>query len=204
MLDEGARCFDRFLLGDTARPLSPPVAISPERWRGTPRRYASLPKVVDANCVGSDLSPCSGFAFAALPRPSTIAQAGRVRLPSLRLGRPTEVFGAPTVEVKARAAGGWSRIVAVLSARTPDGREIVVAGGGVPTTTGLRTYRIVLGDQATFLPKGSRLFVTIGSSSLAQSPGNLLYLDLPFPSTARLAVSGFGLRLPVLATPISG
>ena len=45
----------------------------------------------------------------------------------------TEVFGSPTVEVTATARGGWSRIVAVLSARTPAGKEIVVAGGGVPT-----------------------------------------------------------------------
>ena len=93
------------------------------------------------------------------------------------------MFGSPVVEVTATAAGGWSRIVAVLSARTPAGKEIVVGGGGVPTRAGRATYRIALTDQATFLPKGSRLTLTIGSSSLAQSPGNLLYLDLPFAST---------------------
>jgi hypothetical protein len=114
------------------------------------------------------------------------------------------VFGAPTVDVKATASGGWSRIVAVLSARTPAGKEIVVAGGGIPTRAGARTYRIALSDQATFLPRGSRLTLTIGSSSLAQSPANLLYLDLPFPSTARLRVTGGTVRVPALATPISG
>jgi hypothetical protein len=114
------------------------------------------------------------------------------------------VFGAPVVQVRANASGGWSRVVAVLSARTPAGKEIVVAGGGVPARSGARTYRIVLGSQATFLPKGSRLTVTVGSSSLAQSPGNLLYLDLPFASTARLAVTGGSLTLPRLATPVSG
>ena len=61
----------------------------------------------------------------------------------------------------------------------------------------------MLGNQATFVPKGSRLTVTIASSSLAQNPGNLLYLDLPFPSTARLAVTGGSLSLPRLATPVS-
>ena len=49
----------------------------------------------------------------------------------------------------------------------------------MPTRAGRQTYRIGLSDQATFVPRGSRLTVTIGSSSLAQSPGNLLYLDLP-------------------------
>jgi hypothetical protein len=48
------------------------------------------------------------------------------------------------------------------------------------------------------------LTLTIGSSSLAQSAGNLLYLDLPFPSTARLRVTAGKLRIPELATPISG
>ena len=115
-----------------------------------------------------------------------------------------EVFGSPVVEVTATASGGWSRIVAVLSARTPAGKEIVVAGGGVPTRAGTRTYRIALSDQATFLPTGSRLTLTIGSSSLAQSPANLLYLDLPFPATARLRVTGGQVRIPELATPISG
>jgi len=38
---------------------------------------------------------------------------------------------------------------------------------------------------------------------LAQSPGNLLYLDLPFPAAARLSVTGGRLRLPHLASPVS-
>ena len=103
----------------------------------------------------------------------------------------------------ATASGGWSRIVAVLGARTPAGKEIVVAGGGVPARAGTRTYRIALNDQATFVPTGSRLTLTIGSSSLAQSPANLLYLDLPFAATARLRVTGGRVRIPELATPIS-
>jgi hypothetical protein len=122
-------------------------------------------------------------------------------MPPLRAA--AETFGAPIVEVTANATAGWSRIVAVLSVRTPAGKEIVVAGGGVPARPGRRTYRIVLGDQATFIPRGSRLTVTIGSSSLAQSSGNLLYLDLPFAAGARLVVTGGALRIPELATPVS-
>ena len=189
MLAEGARWFDRYLRGDTAAPLAKPVAISPESWTGQPVRFAALPKVTSTRT--------------ALAGKAAFAQSGKYRRMLPRLARATEVFGSPVVQVSANATGGWSRIVAVLSARTPAGKEIVVAGGGVPARAGKRTYRIVLGNQATFLPKGSRLQVTVGSSSLAQSPGNLLYLDLPFPSTARLAVSGGSLRLPQLATPVS-
>jgi len=192
MLAEGARWFDRFLRGDTARPLPRPVAIAPERWRGEPVRFAGLPRVVVRQST-----------LAVRPA-AAIAQSGRYRIPVVAGRGPLEVFGAPIVDVKATASGGWSRIVAVLSARTPTGKEIVVAGGGVPTRAGARTYRIALSDQATFLPRGSRLTLTIGSSSLAQSPANLLYLDLPFPSTARLRVTGGTVRVPALATPISG
>ena len=190
MLAQGARWFDRFLRGDTAAPLPKPVAISPESWKGTPVRFAGLPKVVTPKATP----------FA---KRASFTQSGRYQVALRKLPRPTEVFGSPVVSVTASATGGWSRVVAVLSARTPAGKEIVVAGGGVPATAGKRTYRIALGNQATFLPKGSRLTVTVGSSSLAQSPGNLLYLDLPFPSTARLAVAGGSLRLPQLATPVS-
>ena len=189
MLAEGARWFDRFLRGDTAAPLAKPVALSPENWKGQPVRFTGLPKVVTTRT-----------AFAAK---TAFGQSGKLQRTLPRLARPTEVFGSPVVQVRANATGGWSRIVAVLSARTPAGKEIVVAGGGVPTRAGNRTYRIVLGNQATFVPKGSKLTVTIASSSLAQNPGNLLYLDLPFPSTARLAVTGGSLSLPRLATPVS-
>jgi predicted acyl esterase len=196
MLAEGARWFDRFLRGDTSRPLSRPVAVAPERWRGQPRRFAGLPKVV----VRRQIS----FAHVMIPASRSIAQSGRYRFPLQPRPRAMEVFGSPTVEVTATASGGWSRIVAVLSARTPAGKEVVVAAGGVPARSGTRTYRIALSDQATFLPRGSRMTLTIGSSSLAQNAGNLLYLDLPFPSTARLRVTAGKLRIPELATPISG
>jgi predicted acyl esterase len=192
MLAEGARWFDRFLRGDTAAQLAKPVAISPENWNGRPTRFAGLPKVVVRQ-------PVSFGAYR-----HAIGQSGRYQIP-LGVGRPrpTEVFGSPMVTVRANATGGWSRIVAVLSASTPAGKEIVVAAGGVPTRAGARTYRITLGGQATFIRKGSRLQLTIGSSSLAQNPGNLLYLDLPFPQTARLRVMSGSVRIPELATPIS-
>jgi predicted acyl esterase len=194
-LAEGAHWFDRFLRGDTSAPLAKSVAVSPESWNGQPRRFAGLPKVV--------VRRSSTFGILTIPAGRAIPQSGRYRIPLAPRPRATEVFGSPTVDVTATASGGWSRIVAVLSARTPSGRDIVVAGGGVPARPGKRTYRIALSSQATFLPKGSRLTLTLGSSSLAQSPANLLYLDLPFASTARLRVASGTVRIPELATPVS-
>ncbi len=95
---------------------------------------------------------------------------------------------APTLTITATAAGGWSRLVAILTATTLTGKTIVVSGGGVPTRPGKHTYTIRMISQMTFIPAGARLFFTLGSSSLAQDPGNLLYLQLPMPSGARLTV----------------
>jgi predicted acyl esterase len=132
----------------------------------------------------------------------TIAQGGRW-VQQVRLKGREEVFGSPTVEVSANATGGWARLVVVLSARTPAGKDIVVSAGGVPTTAGARRYRVTLLSQATYVPAGSTWKVTVSSSTLAQSPGNLMYLDLPMPASARLTVSGVTFSWPTLRTPIS-
>jgi predicted acyl esterase len=133
----------------------------------------------------------------------SIVASGKVQRTTRPLKEPLEVFGAPTVSVRATARDGWTRIVAILTARTPAGREIVVAGGGVPTSRGSLNYRIVLSNQATFVPRGSRLTLTLASSSLAQDPGNLLYLDLPMASGAKATVGVVTLVVPGLTKPVS-
>ncbi len=59
------------------------------------------------------------------------------------------------------------------------GQGDLVSIGGIPTKTGARKLVIRLVNQATFMPTGSRLTLTLASSSTAQSSSNLLYLDLP-------------------------
>ena len=73
----------------------------------------------------------------------------------------------------------------------------------MPTAPGAKSYHMYLSNQATFLPKGSKLTLTIGTSSLAQNPGNLLYLDLPLGPAPKLTVGALTLSLPTLATPVS-
>jgi predicted acyl esterase len=190
MLAEASSWLDLTLGVPGAKALDPrPIAISPESWSGAPVRLASLPAVRRTS-----------FALAGA---SSIVASGKVQRSTPRLKAPLEVFGAPTVTVRANAVDGWSRLVAILSARTPAGAEIVVAGGGVPTRPGSRSYRIVLGNQATFVPRGSRLTLTLASSSLAQNPGNLLYLDLPMAAGARVTVGPARLVVPALTKPVS-
>jgi hypothetical protein len=45
--------------------------------------------------------------------------------------------------------------------------------------------------------------LTLASSSLAQNPGNLLYLNLPMPRAARITLGPARLTLPILRKPVS-
>jgi predicted acyl esterase len=141
--------------------------------------------------------------FVSFPGVTTFARSGKVSRTSARLRTAIEIYGSPTVQASIAASGGWSRLVAVLTARTPAGAEIVVSAGGVPTKPGAQKVTIRLINQATFVPRGSRLTLTLASSSTAQSPTNLLYLDLPMAPTARARVGTAVLKLPGLRTPVT-
>lgn len=141
--------------------------------------------------------------FVSFPGVTTFARSGKVSRTSSRLRDAIEIYGTPTVQASIAASGGWSRLVAVLTARTPAGKEILVSAGGVPTKPGAQKVTIRLSSQATFVPRGSRLTLTLASSSTAQSPTNVLYLDLPMAPTARARVGTATLKLPGLRTPVT-
>ncbi len=195
MLLEGRQWFDHYLVripNGIERKL--PVEVAPAAWTGRTRGFRS-----PAQLGGRRFS--SGFLVfgRGARRALTLTPSGRIVLgagaagvvhpaPAARSGYT--VVGSPTVTVTGTAGGGWSRLVAVLTARTPDGRTVVVSAGGVPTRPGRATYAIHLLSQLTFVPPRARLSVTLGASSLAQDPANLLYLQLPLPAGARFAVAG--------------
>ena len=174
---------------------------------GRPQHVEIVPESFSGNSdVGvwkSTTLPRTRSVTFALPGVTTISRSRKAVRWTGRLAQPIEVFGTPTVKVSIRARGGWSRLVAVLVARTPRGKEIVVSTGGVPTTPGSRTTTIDLIAQATYVPRGSRLQVTLASSSTAQSPANLLYLDLPMRPSARARVGTAVLTLPVLRSRVT-
>jgi predicted acyl esterase len=196
MLAEGRQWFDRFLLGvQNGIERKPPVVLARE-GRAQTVSYASLPPT-----GAQSFRPGELVQFKQAPQ-RTIAQSGRW-VQQVRLRGDAEVFGSPTVRVRATVTGGWSRVVVTLSARTPAGREIAVSAGGVPAGPGTRTYLVALLNQATYVPAGSTWKVTVASSTLAQSPGNLMYLDLPMPATARLTVRSVTFGWPTLRVPVS-
>jgi predicted acyl esterase len=107
--------------------------------------------------------------------------------------------------VTVRLSGGWSRLVAVLTEKPRKGSEVILSEGGVNTAglSGKRTLTIRLIDTATLIPQGARLRLTLASSSLAQNPANLLYLNLPMPHSARITIGPAQLTLPILRKPVS-
>jgi ABC-2 type transport system ATP-binding protein len=165
------------------------VYVVPETFAGQAVRRGTLPPV----------SPT----FVSFPGVTTFAQKGKAVRTSGRQRNAIEIFGTPTLQTTVAASGGWSRLVAVLTARTPTGREIVVGAGGVPTATGAHRVTIRLSSQATFVPKGSRFTVTLASSSTGQSSTSPLYLDLPMAPSARARVGTAVLKLPGLRTQVT-
>jgi predicted acyl esterase len=190
MTSLGLQWFDRYLSPGPAAALSP-FFLAPSPWRGKLGKYAKLPATRRLSI--------------SLPGADRLAGAGRALRQSGRFTGRAETFGSATVRVSVKLSGGWSRLVAVLTAQRRRGAETVVSEGGVNTVglTGTRRLTIRLIDTATLIPKGARLKLTLASSSLAQNPGNLLYLNLPMPPKARITVGAASLSLPILRKPVS-
>ena len=193
-LTEAREWFDRYVKGlpngiDTRLPIE--VAADP--WTGKTASFKTFPKtkVLTLQLKGAK---------------RTIAASDKVvrdvKLPK----RALEAFGSATLTVSVSSNSGWPHLVAVLSALTPGGGETVISEGGVPTPglTGQSTrVTIRLLDDATLIPSGSRLRLTLASASTAQNIANALYLDVGMSPSAKLTVAKATLRLPVLQKPVS-
>ncbi|HET7555103.1 MAG TPA: alpha/beta fold hydrolase [Gaiellaceae bacterium] len=184
----GLAWFARYLNGGSAA--IAPFSLAPSPWRGKLRTYPKLPPTRPLTVP--------------LPGDDRLAGAGRAQRTSGPFAGRAETFGSATVRVEVKLSGGWSRLVAVLAA-TSKGSETIVSEGGVNTTglTGTRRLTIRLIDTATLIKRGARLSLTLASSSTAQNSENLLYLNLPMPRAARIAVGDAQLTLPILRAPVS-
>jgi predicted acyl esterase len=188
VFDLARRWFDRWLK-DVPNGIDqgPRVELAPDPWTGRSFRYQGLPPTRDLRL--------------AFPGRRTIGAEGKVvrtlRLPRRRL----ETFGVPVLRMTASSATGWPRLVAELTARTPRG-EVVVADGGAQTPRiGRRARQVTmrLTDQATLIRRGSRLRLTLSTSS-----ADLVYLHFPLPQSVKVTIGRVKLTLPVLEHPVSG
>jgi alpha-beta hydrolase superfamily lysophospholipase len=178
--------FDRFLKdmpnGIDSRP---PIEVAPDPWRGTSVQFRSLPrrKVVSYRLKGTRTIDSSGAVVRTLNLPR----------------RPLELFGTPLVQATLSTKTGWSHLVAVLSAVTPDRREVIVSTGGASTSTLARKARRVtirLLSNATLIPRGSRLKLTLAATSAP------LYI-VGVPPGSQLSIGRITLSMPALRQPIS-
>ena len=185
----GLRWFMRYLVGAPASFAQ--VSVAPSPWRGKVHAYPALPttRPLLVRLGGTD----------------SLSGPGRAQRTSGRLTAKVETFGPPQLKVTARLGGGWSRLVAVLTAKPPRKPEIVISEGGINTSGlgGTRKLTINMIDVATLIPRGSRLRLTLAASSLAQSPSNLLYLNFPMPAAARISLGSARLVVPILKKPVS-
>jgi predicted acyl esterase len=191
VLPEMRLWFDRFLKGlPNGIDKRPRVEVAPDPWTGRTFSYRALP-------ARRTLSLRFGGA-------GTIGYREKVARTGPRRRGRLETFGAPVLRVSLASTTDWPHVVAVLSALTPQGKEIVVSAGGARTSLARRPKRVKIRmiSQATAVPRGSRLRLTIAATSTAQSAGNLLYLT-GVPRSAQLEVGPARLALPVLARPIS-
>jgi len=188
---EARAWFDRYLKGlPNGIDRQPPIEVAPDPWTGRTFRYRTLPTRKTLRL--------------SYPGRAAIGSTGKVARTRPRLRARAETFGAPVLSVSLASPNGWPQVVAVLSALTPQGKELVVSSGGARVRLGKRPKRVKIRliSQATSIPKGSRLRLTIAATSTAQSSGNLLYFT-GIPRSKRLVVGPAGLSVPVLAKPIS-
>lgn len=191
VLAEGETWFIRWLIHNPIPPVRYPINISPDPWAGEAHHFHKLPATRNVTVV--------------FPGRSSFTARSKAQRTGRRLRARVETFGSARIRVKAKLSGGWSRLVAVLTAKPRRGKTIVVSEGGVNTSgmSGSHTLTIRMIDDATLIPRGSTLTLTLASSSLAQDPNNLLYLDLPMQAGAKISLGRAQLTLPVLRKRIS-
>ena len=181
---------DHFVKGDdNGVDQDPKVRIAPDPWTGRPALFPALP-------------PTHPLSYALLGGPKRVGWSGKVVRAAGRTRTKVENFGSPVVTVRVTTTAGWDDLVAVLTATTPTGKQIVVSAGGIATRPGTRTYTIPLVSQITAIPADSRLQVTFGSSSSGTLAG-LLYLDFPPTGSPALTVTNGVVRLSAMIRPVS-
>jgi predicted acyl esterase len=194
MLEEARAWFDRFLYAQpNGIDMRPPLEIAADLWTGKTRELRQPPAT-------------RAVSFVLGGRRSISAAGSVVRTVTVR--RAVETFGAPVVRVTASSRTRWGHLVAVLTARTPAGKEIVVSEGGTATGSLRRrptTISIRLMNEITAIPAGSRLELMLAGTSSARTASSavhLLYL-VPVAPLSRLTVGTVRLTLPTLRSRVS-
>lgn len=184
---EMVKWFDHFVRGvPNGIEAQPKVELAHDPWDGRTTSYPALP-------------PTKAISLA-LPGTTTMSGAtGKVQRSVRFTGGPHETFGDSTVTVAYSGAQSWDRLVAVLAIA---GNDTPITAGGIKLSAASGTATIKLMNEAVRIPAGKKLVVTLGSTSLGQSPNDALYLSSVQPG-AQITIGRATLRLSVLVKAVS-
>jgi len=184
-MKEAVSWFDRYVRG-VAGTVLPPIELAHDPWDGTTTSFKTFPQVKTVSVT--------------LPGSTTISGAtGKVVRGARITGGLHETFGQSTVVVRYSGAQSWDRLVAVLAVA---GNSTPITAGGVKLTGESGKVTIRLMDEAMRVPSGKKLMLYLGSTSLAQSSANALYLASVQPG-AQITIGRVTLNLSVLKKAVS-
>ena len=181
---EAYKWFDRFLNGKANGIDKKVIELGHDPYDGKTTIYTTAPATKTASVL--------------LPGSTTMSGAnGKVARSARITGHPNETFGVSTVVVRYSGAKNWDRLVAVLATGTTP-----ITAGGVKLSAASGSITIRLMNQAVRVAAGKKLTLYLGSTSLAQSPANGLYLASVAPD-AQITIGRVTLNVSKLKKAVS-
>jgi len=178
VLAQGVAWYDRHLKG-IANGVEAAKVVIAKQGSGTAR-------------VSLGAAPKPTLTSYVLPGTSVARGQALVSRRTAPLRKAVETWGMGTVHVEVPKLASYPRLVVTVLAG-----DRVVSHGGLKPRAGRNVVK--LANYCVYVPKGTRLRVTVGASSPA---GQIAYLG--FPGAGSATIGKITLRLATLAKPISG
>jgi esterase/lipase len=187
MYGELVKWFDHYVRGvPNGIQTQPAIELAHDPWDGKTTTYKTLPATKTISV--------------ALPGTTTMTGSSGKVVRSVRVtGGPHETFGDSGVTVSYSGAKTWDHLVAVL---TVAGSSTPISVGGVKLGATSGTATIKLMNEAVRIASGKKLVLYLSSTSLAQDPGDALYIAAVQPG-AQITIGRTTLKLSVLTKAVS-
>jgi len=184
---EAVKWFDRYLRNvSNGVESKPPIVLAHDPWDGKPTSYKTLPPTKTISVT--------------LPGTTTMSGAtGKVVRSARITGGPHETFDDSSVVVRYSGAKNWDRLVAVLAVA---GNSTPITAGGVKLAAASGKVTIKLMNEAIRVAAGKKLVLYLSSTSIAQDPGDALYLAAVQPG-AEITIGRVTLNVSVLKKAVS-
>jgi alpha-beta hydrolase superfamily lysophospholipase len=179
--------FDHYVRGlPNGIQAQPPIELAHDPWDGRTTTYKTLPATKTMSV--------------ALPGSTTMSGSSGKVVRSVRVtGGPHETFGDSSITVSYSGAKLWDHLVAVL---TVAGNSTPISVGGVKFSASSGRVTIKLMNEAVRIAAGKKLVLYLSSTSLAQDPGDALYIAAVQPG-AQITIGRATLKLSVLTRALS-